>query len=217
MAAVKRSDKRAYDNSDRRARSAETRGRVLEVARSLITTKGYRAATVAEIAHTAGVHVDTVYELVGRKPALLRALIEAAISGGPDPVPPEQREYVIAMRAEPDPARKLVLYAHAVTTIHTRIAPLQVALRDAATTEPEAMRVWQEINDRRARNMRDLVAELGPVGTLRDGMGVDEAAETIWAMASAEMFILLTSDRGWSLAQYERWLADAWQRLLLAR
>ena len=103
VGSVKRTGKRSYDNSERRERSQETRARILDAARQTITAKGYRAATIAEIARAADVHVDTVYELVGRKPALLRALIEGAISGGPDPVAPAQRAYVIAMprRARP--------------------------------------------------------------------------------------------------------------------
>lgn len=63
--------------------------------------------------------------------------------------------------------------------------------------------------------MRDLVRELGPDGTVRTGVSVDQAADTIWATASAEMFILLTVERGWTLDQYEQWLADTWRRLLL--
>jgi AcrR family transcriptional regulator len=219
VASVKRpaapAAKRTYDNTERRARSADTRRRILDVARDLLTTKGYRATTIAEIARSAGVHVDTIYELVGRKPALLRALIERAISGADEPVAPERRDYVQAMLAEPDPTRKLTIYAHAIRTIHTRMAPLQLALRDAATTEPEAKQVWDEINGRRARNMRDLVTDLGPDGTLRPGLTVPAAADTIWAIASAELFILLTVERGWDLDTYERWLADTWQRLLL--
>lgn len=36
----------------------------LEAAREIIVQRGYRAATVDAIARTAGVHVDTVYELM---------------------------------------------------------------------------------------------------------------------------------------------------------
>jgi len=194
----------------------ETRTRILGVARELITTRGYRATTIAELARRADVHIDTIYALVGRKPEILRELFERAISGTDRAVEPAQREYVQAMRAEPDPGRKLDIYAGALRSIHPRTAPLLLALRDAAATEPEAKSVWKEINDRRSRNMRDLVGELGPRGTLRSGLSIDEAADTIWATASAEMFILLTGERGWSLDTYERWLADTWRRLLLA-
>jgi len=159
--------KRNYNNTGRRAGSDETRTRILEVARELVTTRGYRATTIAELARSAGVHIDTVYELVGRKPAVLRELIERAISGTDRAVAPAERGYVQAMHDEPDPARKLAIYAAAVRGIQQRMAPLLLALRDAATTEPEAKQVWEEISARRARNMRDLVRELGPDGTLR--------------------------------------------------
>src|SRR6478752_10370132 len=99
--------KRSYDNAARRARSEATRSRILDVARELFTTRGYRATTLAEIARTADVHLDTIYELVGRKPELLRELIERAISGTDRALAPAQRGYVQAMGAEPNPARKL--------------------------------------------------------------------------------------------------------------
>lgn len=207
--------KRNYDNANRRARSEETRTRILAVARDLLTTKGYRATTIGEIARTADVHIDTIYELVGRKPALLRELIERAISGTDRPVDPQDRGYVQAMDAEPDPGRKLAIYAGAVAQIQVRMAPLLLALRDAATTEPEAGAVWNEISTRRASNMRLLVEALGPEGTLRAGTSVDEAADVIWATGGAEFFVLLTVERGWALDVYERWLADTWRRLLL--
>ena len=207
--------KRSYDNTTREARSDETRTRILQAARVLITTRGYRATTIAEIGRTADVHVDTIYQLVGRKPELLRELIERAISGTNRALLPAQRGYVKAMRAEPDPARKLAIYAGAVCDIHTRLAPLMLALRDAATTDDEAHQIWREISDRRARNMRDLIGELGPAGTLRVGLSIDEAADVVWATASAELFVLFTQERGWTREAYERWLADTWSRHLL--
>ncbi len=215
---VKRNDlKRSYDNTSRRARSEETRTRILDAARTAFTSRGYRATTIAEIARTADVHVDTIYELVGRKPAMLRELIERAISGTDRPVDPRDRGYVKAMQAEPDPAGKLAIYAGAVRDIQARMAPLLLALRDAASTEPEARQVWQEVSQRRARNMRDLVRGLGPPGTLRAGLSIEEAADVIWATGAAEFFVLLTVERGWTLDAYERWLADTWCRLLLGR
>ena len=208
--------KRPYDNAARQARSDATRSRILEVARESITTRGYRATTIAEIARTADVHVDTIYELVGRKPDLLRELIERAISGTDRALAPSQRGYVQEMGKEPDPARKLAIYARAIRDIHDRMAPLLLALGDAATTDDEAHQVWREISDRRAQNMRHLVRDLGPDGTLRAGLSVDEAADVIWATASAELFVLFTQQRRWTPRDYERWLADTWSRLLLA-
>jgi AcrR family transcriptional regulator len=206
--------KRSYDNEGRRAQSDQTRARILDTARELLMAKGYRATTVAAIARGAEVHVDTLYALVGRKPEILRELIELAISGEDRPLAPEERDYVQRMSVEPDPVARLAIYAAAMRSIQARMAPLFLALRDASSTDPEAKAVWQEISDRRAANMRRLVAAMGEAA-LRPGLTVEEAADVIWATASSELFVLLTDERGWSHERYERWLQDTWCRLLL--
>jgi AcrR family transcriptional regulator len=208
--------RRNYDGSRRRAGSAETRRSIVEAARGLILEHGYRCTTVAAVAARAGVSVDTVYALVGRKPVLLRELIEQAISGTDHAVFAEERESVRRIRAEADPARKLHIYARSVRETQQRLAPLFLALRDASSTEPEADEVWQEINRRRADNMAKLVRDLRDAGGLRAGLAVDSAADTVWATSSSELYVLLTGERGWSPARFERWLADTWCRLLLA-
>jgi AcrR family transcriptional regulator len=211
---VASSVKRSYDNERRTAQSQDTRLRILEAARQLLMAKGYRATTVAQVARAAGVHHDTIYALVGRKPEILRELIEMAISGADGPVAPEEREYVQRMLAEPDPRQKLAIYASAMRAIQTRMAPLLLALRDASSTEPDAEQVWNAISERRAANMRRLVVDLGE-GVLRPELSDDTAADIIWATASSEVFILLTTQRRWPLRQYEDWLYDTWCRLLL--
>jgi AcrR family transcriptional regulator len=207
--------RRTYDRAGRQAQSAETRQRIVETARALMLERGYRATTIAAIAAGAGVNADTVYELVGRKPTLLRELIEQAVSGTDHAVVAEEREQIKAIRAEPDPENKLRLYAKSIRETHARLAPLFLALRDAASTEPEARAVWQEISDRRATNMRKLVGEIRGSGRLRAGVSTNDGADTIWVMNSPEVYVLLTVDRGWSPAHYERWLAESWIRLLL--
>lgn len=212
---MERSVKRKYDVSRRRAQSKETRNRILAAALALILEDGYRATTIAAVAEGAGVNVDTVYRLVGRKPVLLGELIEQAISGTDDAVAAEDRDYVKAIVAEPDPARKLAIYARAVRQIQQRMAPLFLALGDASSTEPEARAVWEEISRRRAANMRKLVRDLKGAGGLRDDLSISEAADVVWATSSSEVYVLYTVGRGWSPYRFERWLADAWRRLLL--
>src|SRR3954452_10766255 len=207
---------REYDGEQRRAASEATRQRILDRARDLVVEHGYRGTTIAELARRADVHVDTVYELVGRKPVILRELVERAISGTDRPLDPADRDYGQQMRAEPEAGRKLDLYAGAMRRIHARLAPLFLALRDASTTEPAAAAVWHEISERRGRHMRMLAGELRDTRQLREELSVDEVADTIWATNSPEVHQLLTGDRGWTPAHYEQWLADTWRRLLLA-
>jgi AcrR family transcriptional regulator len=213
---VARTVKRTYDSRRRRAQSAETRQRILDAGRELILDVGYRGTAVAAVAARAEVNVDTVYELVGRKPVLLRELIEQAISGTDATVVAEDRDYVKAIIAEPDPRKKLAIYARAVREIQQRMAPLFLALRDASSTEREARAVWEQISQRRAANMRKLASDLRAAGGLRHDLSIDEAADVIWATNSSELYALLTVERGWSPHRFERWLADTWHRLLLA-
>jgi AcrR family transcriptional regulator len=208
-------NRRGYDGSQRQAASAQTKRRIIDAARELILANGYRATKIAAIAARADVNADTVYRLVGRKPVLLRELIEQAISGADHPIVAEERDYVKEMKAEPDPARKLAIYARALCAIQGRLAPLLLALRDAASTEPEAEQVWQQISQRRAANMRRLILDLRAAGGLRPGLTVDQAADTVWALNSSELYLLLTVERGWSPDRFERWLHDTWCRLLL--
>jgi AcrR family transcriptional regulator len=206
---------RSYDATARQAQSAATRQRIVDAARALILERGYRATTIAAIADKAVVNTDSVYALVGRKPMVLRELIEQALSGTDHEVAAEDRAHIQAVRAETDPAKKLAMYARAVRNTQQRMAPLFLALRDASSTEPEAQQVWHEISDRRAANMRKLARELRKAGGLRPGLSIEQAADIVWAMNSSELFVLLTIERGWSLTRYERWLADSWCRLLL--
>src|SRR5262245_10827869 len=91
--------RRAYHAPRRLAQAAATRAAILAAARKVFIARGYRAATVADIAAEAAVAVDTVYATVGRKPALLRELVETAISGEDEAVPAEERDYVAWVRA----------------------------------------------------------------------------------------------------------------------
>ena len=146
---------------------------------------------------------------------VLREIIEQAISGTDHAVVAEERAYVMAFAPNQIPRRSWRSMHVQSCKTHQRMAPLFLALRDASSTEPEAQQVWQEINDRRAGNMRKLAKDLKEAGGLRRGVSIDQAADIVWAMNSAEMFVLLTIERGWSLKRFERWLADSWCRILL--
>ena len=207
--------KRRYDATRRRAAAAETRRTIVAAARQLFLERGYAATTMPAIAAAAEVALDTVYTTVGPKPALFRHLIELALSGGDQPVPAEARDYVQAIRAEPDPRRKLAQYVRAVCEIHPRLAPLVVVLREAARGEPELAALWAEIAERRARNMRLFVADVAAASGLRAGVTVDEAADLVWATNAPEFYLLLVDERGWDPERFERWLAELWIRMLL--
>src|SRR5262249_59772764 len=97
--ATDQAPKRKPYHSPRRAEQAiATRRAVLDAARELFIEQGYAVTTVADIARRARVAVDTVYAAVGRKPALLREVLETAISGSDQAVPAGQRHHVAPLR-----------------------------------------------------------------------------------------------------------------------
>jgi AcrR family transcriptional regulator len=208
--------RRRYDGSRRRQGAAETRRAICDAAVALFLARGYAATTMPAIADAAGVAVDTVYASVGAKPVLFRELIEQAISNQDHAVPAEDRDYVRAIHAEPDPRAKIALYARAVASIQPRLAPLFRVLREAGSAEPELAALWAEIAGRRARNMRRFVEEVAvAAGGLRPGMTVEEAADLVWATNAPEFSLLLVEERGWTPEQFGARLAELWTRMLL--
>ncbi|MPZ82168.1 MAG: TetR family transcriptional regulator [Actinophytocola sp.] len=206
---------RRYHSPRRARQAAETRRAVLVAAREQLVGKGYAATTVADIARAAGVAVDTVYATIGRKPALLRELVEVALSGEDEPVPALRRDYVRRARAAPTAAEKLSAYADGMVELQPRLAPIFLALRDAAVTDADCAALWTEIAERRAANMRMFAADLRATGELREDLSDGEVADIIWSMNAAEYYTLLVHDRGWTAQRYGAWLVDAWTRLLL--
>src|ERR671918_753114 len=118
--------KRRYDSSRRRAQAEQTRLDILAAAQDLFAEHGYAATTLAQVASAANVVVETVYRAYGSKAKLFRAVVAAAVAGGGERarVDPEDRPAIRAVIEEPDPVRKLALYASTQPGIHRRSGPL---------------------------------------------------------------------------------------------
>ena len=207
--------RRRYSSARRAEQAAETRRVVLSAARDLFTAQGYAGTTMSAIATRAGVAADTVYATIGRKPMLLRELVETAISGSAHAVPAEQRGYVREVQAAVTARDKLTINATAIAHIQQRLGPVFLVVRDAAGTDPECAALWSGIAERRAANMGNLAAELRATGEIRDDLTDQQVADVIWSMNAAEFWDLLVRQRGWPSEAFARWLADAWTRLLL--
>ena len=216
MGDTARRDTRRYHSPRRVEQAAQTRRAVLAAARDLFVGQGYAATTVAEVAREARVAVDTVYATVGRKPALLREVLETAISGADVAVPADDRDYVARVRGASSALDKITAYVTGLVDVQRRLAPVFLALRDAAGADTESAALWKEIAERRARNMHRFAADLRATGELRADLTDDEVADIVWSMNGTEYWVLLVGERGWSPERFATYLIDAWSRLLLA-
>ncbi len=212
---VKPEPKRTYDASGRQASAQETRRRILAAARRLFLKRGYASTSMAAIAVAAGVSVETIYISIGGKASLVRYLVETALSGTDEPVPPAKRKGVAEIHAELDPRRKLRLFAAMVRPMLERLAPVWQVVLEAAPTDAELSSVVAELQRRHVGSMRLVIEHIAEAGCLRPELSKDVARDVLWAMNSPEFYRLLVVGRGWTAEMFENWLADTWQRLLL--
>lgn len=206
---------RSYHSPRRARQAAGTRSAILAAARELFASQGYAKTTIADIARRAEVAVDTVYATIGRKPAVLRQVLETALSGTDDVVPADQRDYVARVRAAPSARGKITAYVSGLVELHPRLAPIFLALRDAGSVDAESASTWREISTRRANNMRQFAADLRATGELREDLSDDELADIVWSMNGPEYWVLLVDERGWTRDRFARHLIDAWTRIFL--
>jgi AcrR family transcriptional regulator len=204
---------RVYRSPARQAQADQTRRTVLVAARELFTTMGY-GATMTQVADRAGVAIDTVYASVGRKPDLVRAVIDMVLASSDEPVPTLERGYVRRITAATTAQAKIEVYAESLSTLLPTIAPLQEALKQAGRDDVECHQAWSGLVERRATNMLQFAADLRSTGQLRSDLTDTEVADIVWSTNSAEYYLLLAG-RGWGPRRFRDHLVDVWTRVLV--
>jgi AcrR family transcriptional regulator len=207
--------KRKYNSERRQAQARETRSQIVQAARRLFIERGYAGTTIEAIAQEAGVAVETVYSAFGSKRALLSRLMGVLVRGDEEPTPLLDRPGPQSVHAERDQRKQVRLFAHDITGILQRVAPIFVVVRTASQTEPEIANILQGMLDGRLQNLTHFVEWLAENGPLRDNLAIADATDIVWTITTPEVHQLLTVDRGWSSARYEEWLAGVLTTLLL--
>jgi AcrR family transcriptional regulator len=209
--------RRRYRSRLRVEQAAQTRRKVLTAAGTLFRDHGY-GVPMPDIAREAGVVVETVYRIFGSKSGLFRAVVEALLAGGPTraEVPVDERPAIRAVIAEPDPYRKVALYAATQPGIHRRAGPLLRALRDAKASDRELARLWDELEAWRYEGQGRFVVQLAAGGGLRADRSTEQARDVVWMLCSLAVYDLLVLDLGWTTERYEAWLAAALAQELVA-
>jgi AcrR family transcriptional regulator len=201
--------KRTYDATNRQQRARERRRAVVQAAQELFERDGFRATTIAAVARTAGVSAESIYKGFGTKAALAKAVFDFVIAGDDEPVPMLERPEIQTVRSEPDPGRKLALYAEGLASRQHRSAKVQLLIRDGRHVDDTLEEVWQKLLAERLHGMTMLATELHATGRLRPGLDVDEVRDILWTYISVELYELLVLNRGWPVARYTTWLSDA--------
>jgi hypothetical protein len=70
-------------------------------------------------------------------------------------------------------------------------------------------RIRKRIESDFHENQGRVAKSLRKKGALRSGLGVGRATDILWALNHPDVYQLLVGRRGWTPAQYEKWLGDA--------
>ena len=101
--------------------------------------------------------------------------------------------------------------------MNSRTAPIYRILVSAASSDPDAAALLDELTRQRQEGQRVIARSLAHAGALRPELRERDAADIIHALMSPEVYRLLVVDRGWRPERYERWLTGILVDQLLRR
>jgi AcrR family transcriptional regulator len=189
----------------RREQAALTRARIIDGAAAMFETRGYDGARIEDIASRAGVAVPTVYKVFANKRNLLKASVEAAITGG-EAGEVERQAWFREQLEEPTAEGQLRLIARNARRMYDRAGHLLEVVRAAAASDSDIEALWQSINDERLARAHTSARRLASKAKLRTTVG--EAARTLWILTVPELYVLQIHTGGLDADDYERWLGD---------
>jgi AcrR family transcriptional regulator len=205
--------RRPYRSPLRADQAEQTRRRILESAYRLFAERGYAGTTIAAVAEAAGVSPETIYLSLRGKRGLLEGVIETAIAGAEHHASRDDGWWS-SVAALPDPGERLERLVEYSCGVLARTRPIHAVIRGAADKEPFAAELGRRLLDDRlaaqTERIRTYLAE-----DLRPGLTAEQAGERYVALASPELYHLLTAQLGWTPDAHRSWLTGLLEAELL--
>jgi AcrR family transcriptional regulator len=204
------------DVKTRRQVSAEhTQRAIVEAAARLFAQSGYQPTSIARVAAEAGVAVQTVYNSIGGKRAVLSRVLDYAAAGdrAPEAVPDFMRRLA---ENETDPHRIIDQLVDFWQDALARTGPVFRILREAAVVDPEAAALERERAARRMTNYGHAADILARRGALRGELTTDAAAATIFAIGHPETYRTLVIEGNWDVQRWATWARASLYNALLS-
>lgn len=177
----------------------------MAAATTLFVRDGYLRTTMADIAREAGVAVQTLYLGFGSKVGVLSAALDVAIAGDDEPVPVLERAWFAELVAEPDGRGALRLFVAAAGAIIERNYALHDAMR-SASADPELAELWETHRARRFATHSEVARALSTKTGFSAALSVQQAAQTIYTLASQETYRSLVVEHGWTPDDWRAWV-----------
>jgi AcrR family transcriptional regulator len=211
MAGEVKSLRRAYHSPLRADQAQQTRRRVLESARRLFVEHGYAGTTVAGVAADAGVSPETIYLSLGGKRGLLEGVMEIT---GPHDSAADDDAWWHRVDQLPTASERLAKMVEYSCRILMRTRPIHAIIRGAADKEAFAAALGRRLLQERLINQTERIHHyLGD--ELTRGLSTAEAGERYCALASPDLYHLLTVELHWTAEHHQIWLTNLLQTELL--
>jgi AcrR family transcriptional regulator len=153
------------------------------------------------IAKHAKVATPTVYATFGSKAAIVGEMI-AGLEAEAD-----RDQWGSRIQAEPDPRRKLGLYASFLRKLYSNGRDMWAAAINAAS-DPAVIEL-QNYGERESREwLAPIIASLDEAGELATHLTRAAAVERAWMLSALELYFRGTTGLGWTDDQYESWLDE---------
>lgn len=196
---------RSYRSTLRASQAAETRRRILDAAAECFSRAGYAGTSLADIARSAGVSVETV-KLSGPKRDLLLAAFEQSFAGREGRDSLAEHEPITALAETADDAEYLRGIVHFVAEANRRSSRLWAAFLAAASSDDVVAEELRALQQRRRADFHNLVAELAQRGMVASDASQARLADVLSFIISPESYGQLVLEAEWAQAEYEAWL-----------
>lgn len=198
---------RAYVSQVRAEAAAETRRRILDAAEREFLEAGYHASTMTSLARAAGVSPQTIYDAVGRKAVVLKAVYDVLLAGDDEPIAMSARPEFKRTLAQRTPAATLRAYAAMGRLIVSRVGPIVgTVLAEGAGADTDLRDFLAAIDQERRMGNTALVRHIADRFGLPNGLSLDTAIDHVWTLTAMDVADRLVRRCGWTWDQYERWL-----------
>ena len=178
----------------------------MDAAGRLFVNVGYVATSVRAIAQEAGVAEKTVYLQFETKPAILKAVVEAAIVGSDDPVPAARSPWFLEVLAECRLDRKVELLSKATSALHERTGPVFAVAREAATVDPAVAALWNRGKRGHLSDMTTMARSFADQGLIPAAVDIAWAIELLYVLLGPENWYLIRRELGRDEHRYTHWL-----------
>ena len=193
----------------RQKQAAATHQDILAAARKLFAINGYAATSMAAIATEAETAVQTIYDSVGPKHAIMLALVdtveeEAGVG-----------EFLQRLAQTNEPREIIALIIGLSRRFMERAGDIVAAMASAAPSEPDVAEAARKARRNHMSGARHVAGRVESLDALAPGVTVERAADILGVLNWGATWQQFVHEQGWPIEEFEAWLNQTIATLVL--